>query len=102
MIGFGGYNSVLEAKNGGNQIMQNSRDQIKFDVIRIIADELDIAADAIKEDTSLQNDLEADSLDTINIGLAIGEKFSILLDDETVQQFTEVKYIIDNLVKILT
>ena len=82
--------------------MQNSRDQIKFDVIRIIADELDIASDAIKEDTSLQNDLEADSLDTINIGLAIEEKFSILLDDETVQQFTEVKYIIDNLVKILT
>ena len=82
--------------------MQNSRDQIKFDVIRIIADELDIAPDAIKEDTSLQNDLEADSLDTINIGLAIEEKFSILLDDEAVQQFTEVKYIIDNLVKILT
>ncbi len=82
--------------------MQNSRDQIQFDVIRIIADELDIAADAIKEDTSLQNDLEADSLDTINIGLAIEEKFSILLDDETVQQFTEVKYIIENLVKILT
>lgn len=82
--------------------MQNSRDQIKFDVIRIIADELDIAPDAIKEDTSLQNDLEADSLDTINIGLAVEEKFSILLDDETVQQFTEVKYIIDNLVKILT
>ena len=82
--------------------MQNSRDQIKFDVIRIIAEELAIAPDAIKEDTSLQNDLEADSLDTINIGLAIGEKFSILLDDETVQQFTEVKYIIDNLVSILT
>lgn len=82
--------------------MQNSRDQIQFDVIRIIAEELDIAPDAIKEDTSLQNDLEADSLDTINIGLAIEEKFSILLDDETVQQFTEVKYIIDNLVKILT
>jgi len=82
--------------------MQNSRDQIKFDVIRIIADELEIAADAIKEDTSLQNDLEADSLDTINIGLAIEEKFSILLDDETVQKFTEVKYIIDNLAKILT
>ncbi|MBL7175991.1 MAG: acyl carrier protein [Desulfobacteraceae bacterium] len=75
---------------------------MKFDVIRIIADELDIAPDAIKEDTSLQNDLEADSLDTINIGLAVEEKFSILLDDETVQQFTEVKYIIDNLVKILT
>ncbi len=82
--------------------MQNSRDQIKFDVIRIIADELDIAADAIKEDTSLQNDLEADSLDTVNIGLAIEEKFSLLLDNETVQQFTEVKYIIDNLVNILT
>jgi acyl carrier protein len=82
--------------------MHNSRDQIKFDVIRIIAEELDIAPDAIEEDTSLQNDLEADSLDTINIGLAIEETFSILLDDEAVQQFTEVKYIIDNLVNILT
>jgi acyl carrier protein len=82
--------------------MHNSRDQIKFDVIKIIAEELDIAPHAIKEDTSLQNDLEADSLDTINIGLAIEEKYSILLDDEAVQQFTEVKYIIDNLVNILT
>lgn len=81
--------------------MKNSRDQIKSDVIRIIADELDVALDAIKEDTSLQHDLEADSLDTINIGLAIEEKFCILLDDETVQQFTVVKHIIDNLAKIL-
>jgi acyl carrier protein len=102
IISFGSYNSILEVKNGGNQTMHNSRDQIKFDVIRIIAEELDIAPDAIEEDTSLQNDLEADSLDTINIGLAIEETFSILLDDEAVQQFTEVKYIIDNLVNILT
>ena len=82
--------------------MQNSREQIKLDVIKIISDELDVALDSIKEDTSLQNDLEADSLDAISIGLAIEEKFNIQLDDNTVQQFTVVKDIIDNLVRIVT
>ena len=82
--------------------MQNSRDQIKSEVIKIIAEELDVPPDAIEEDTTLQRDLEADSLDTINIGLAVEERFSIILDDETIRQFTVVKYIIDNLVRILT
>jgi len=46
------------------------RERVKLDLIKIIAEELDIDPDTIKEDTSLQNDLEADSLDAINIGLA--------------------------------
>ncbi len=46
------------------------RERVKLDLIKIIAEELEIDPDSIKEDTSLQNDLEADSLEAINIGLA--------------------------------
>ena len=81
--------------------MQSNREQIKLEVIKIISEELDVALDDIKEETSLQNDLEADSLEAINIGIAFEVKFNIQLDDETIQQFIVVKDIIDNMVRIV-
>ena len=39
----------------------------------------------IKEDTSLQDDLKEDSPYVITIVLAMGDKFHIQFDDETVQ-----------------
>jgi len=77
------------------------RERVKLALIKIIAEELEIDPDSIKEDTSLQNDLEADSLEAINIGLAIEESFNIKMDDDTIHNFRTIRNITDNLIRML-
>lgn len=77
------------------------RERVKLDLIKIIAEELEIDPDSIKEDTSLQDDLEADSLEAINIGLAIEESFNIKMDDDTIHNFRTIRDITDNLIRML-
>ncbi len=77
------------------------RERVKLDLIKIIAEELEIDLDSIKEDTSLQNDLEADSLEAINIGLAIEKSFNIKMDDDTIHNFRTIRDITDNLIRML-
>jgi acyl carrier protein len=79
-----------------------NREQVTLDLIKIIAEELDVDPDGIREDASLQNDLEADSLDAINIALAIEEKFNIKIDDDTIQGFRTIRDIGDNLIRTLS
>lgn len=79
----------------------DKREQTKLDLVKIIAEELEIDPDTIKEDTSLQNDLEADSLDAINIALAIEERFAIKIDDEAIRNFRTIRDIIDHLIRML-
>jgi acyl carrier protein len=78
-----------------------NREQVILDLIKIIAEELDIDPDGIREDTSLQDDLEADSLDAINVALAIEEKFHVKIDDDTIQRFRTIRDIGENLTRIL-
>jgi acyl carrier protein len=77
------------------------RERVKLDLIKIIAEELEIDPDSIKEDTSLQDDLEADSLEAINIGLAIEESFNVKMDDDTIHNFRTIRDITDNLIRML-
>jgi len=79
----------------------DKREQTKLDLVKIIAEELEIDPDTIKEDTSLQNDLEADSLDAINIALAIEERFAIKIDDEAIRNFRTIRDITDHLIRML-
>jgi len=79
----------------------DKREQTKLDLVKIIAEELEINPDTIKEDTSLQNDLEADSLDAINIALAIEERFAVKIDDEAIRNFRTIRDITDHLIRML-
>lgn len=62
-----------------------------FDKIReIIVDQLDVDAEGVKEETSLMKDLEADSLDAVEIVMAIEEEFDIEIPDEEAEKFQNV------------
>ena len=73
-----------------------------FEKIRsIIADQLCIDnADSITLETTLSDDLEADSLDAVEVIMAIEDEFSIEIPDEEVQNFKTVgdicKFVEDN------
>jgi acyl carrier protein len=62
-----------------------------FDKIReIIIDELGVDESVITMDTNLVKDLEADSLDAVDIIMSIEEKFGIEIPDEEAEKFETV------------
>lgn len=62
-----------------------------FDKVRdIIVDQLGVEAEAVANDTHLMKDLEADSLDAVEIIMAIEEAFGIEVPDEDAEKFQKV------------
>ncbi len=48
----------------------------------IISDQLDVAMDEVTEDKSFRNDFSADSLDLVELIMAIEDEFGIEISDE--------------------
>lgn len=68
----------------------------KFEIIKnIIAEHLDIDETKITEDSSLIEDLGADSFDIVELIMAIEEHFEIEVSDEEAQAILTVKQAID-------
>ena len=66
-----------------------------FDKIKgIIAEQLGVEEDAITMDTHLMKDLEADSLDAVEIIMAIEDEFDIEVPDEDAEKFQTVADIV--------
>lgn len=65
-----------------------TKEEIFKTVQSIAADELDTDADKISMDTSIQNDLNADSLDVFEIMNELEDKFDIELDDDNAKAET--------------
>ena len=62
-----------------------------FDTIRdIIVEQLNVEESMITEDTNLMKDLEADSLDAVEIIMAIEEQFDIEIPDDEAERFQTV------------
>jgi acyl carrier protein len=51
-------------------------------VRKIITDQLDVSNEQVTPESSLTDDLAADSLDLVEISMAVEEQFDIHLDDE--------------------
>lgn len=67
-----------------------------FEKVRdIIADELGIDPSTIQKDSNIIDDLEADSLDAVELIMAFEEAFDIEIDDESANDLVTVQTIID-------
>lgn len=59
-----------------------------FDKIRdIIVEQLSVSESAVTMDTNLMKDLEADSLDAVEIIMAIEDEFGFEIPDEDAEKF---------------
>ena len=76
-------------------------ENLKKTIIKIIAKELDVPQGSIKDDTSIQEDLGADSLDFINIVMAIENNFNIEIVEDMLMEFNTVTNIVDALATVL-
>ena len=66
-----------------------------FEKIReIIADQLDADPESITMDTDLMKDLEADSLDAVEIIMAIESEYDLEIPDDRAEEFKMVSNIV--------
>jgi len=64
-------------------------------IIELIADSLDIDQEKVTIDASFQDDLGADSLDTVELVMAFEEEFDIEIPDEEAEKIRTVKDAVD-------
>jgi len=64
-------------------------------VKKIVAEQLGIAAADVKNDSSFVDDLGADSLDTVELVMALEDEFDMEIPDEEAEKITTVQLAID-------
>ncbi len=69
-------------------------------VKKIVVEQLEIEdADTVKPEASFADDLQADSLDTVELVMALEEEFDIEIPDEAAEQITTVQAAVDYISK---
>ncbi len=71
--------------------MNNIEDQIK----KIVAEQLGVNEAEVKNESSFVNDLGADSLDTVELVMALEEAFECEIPDEEAEKINTVQDAID-------
>ncbi len=66
-------------------------DNVTFEKVRdIICGQFDIDADSVTMDTSISGDLDADSLDLVDLAMSIEDEFDIEVPDEVTEKVKTV------------
>ena len=73
--------------------MENSK--ITEKVTEIIANQLSVAADKIKGDTNIAEELGADSLDLVEILMSLEDEFGISIPDEAIPTIKTINDIVN-------
>ncbi len=67
-----------------------------FEKVRsIVVEQLSVDAGEVKPESNFQNDLGADSLDTVELVMALEEEFETEIPDEDAEKITTVKQATD-------
>lgn len=79
---------------------QNSMSTIEERVRKVVLEQLEVSADQVTPEASFIDDLGADSLDTVELVMALEEEFGLEIPDDKAEDIVKVKdavqYIKDN------
>ncbi|HET8645798.1 MAG TPA: acyl carrier protein [Vicinamibacteria bacterium] len=75
--------------------MEPVADRVK----KIIVDQLGVEEDLVTSEASFVDDLGADSLDTVELVMALEEEFGIEIPDEDAEKITRVKEAVEYIEK---
>ena len=70
-------------------------EDIESRVRKIVAEQLSVTEDKVTNDASFVKDLNADSLDTVELVMALEEEFECAIPDEEAEKITTVQQAID-------
>jgi acyl carrier protein len=73
--------------------MSNIEEQVK----KIVAEQLGVKEEEIKLESSFVDDLGADSLDTVELVMALEEEFECEIPDEEAEKITTVQQAVDHI-----
>ena len=71
--------------------MSTIEDRVK----KIVAEQLGVDLEEVKSESSFVDDLGADSLDTVELVMALEEEFETEIPDEEAEKITTVKLAVD-------
>ena len=71
------------------------KDEIELKVKKIVAEQMSVAESEISRDTHFVNDLNADSLDTVELVMEFEEAFSMSIPDEEAEKIQTIGQAID-------
>ena len=71
--------------------MENIEPRVK----KIVAEQLGVSEADVKSESSFVNDLGADSLDTVELVMALEEEFECEIPDEDAEKITTVQQAVD-------
>jgi acyl carrier protein len=75
--------------------MEPVADRVK----KIIVDQLGVEEDLVNPEASFVDDLGADSLDTVELVMALEEEFGVEIPDEDAEKITRVREAVDYIEK---
>jgi acyl carrier protein len=81
----------MNPKIGGINRMSSVEERVK----KIVIEQLGVKDEEVKEDASFVDDLGADSLDTVELVMALEEEFETEIPDDEAEKITTVKQAID-------
>lgn len=73
-----------------NKVVALSKDEIREKVVKIVSEQMGVDEGEITDDTSFVNDLNADSLDTVELVMEFEDQFELSIPDEEAEKIQTV------------
>lgn len=75
--------------------------EVEDKVMKIVAEQMSVDRAELTRQTSFQNDLNADSLDTVELVMELEDEFDMTIPDEEAEKLKTVGEAVDYIVKAL-